>query len=94
MDNRQSRPTLTNLRNLTISKPPPSLDVGIIKYNITFMDIEFTHYWITGFGWEVTIYLPTDFETVEEFGRDKDYIVFIGVTDSGAQHILKGRYIK
>ena len=83
-----------NITEIYNPSPLPSLDGGIIKYNITFMDIEFTHYWITGFGWEVTIYLPTDFETVEEFGRDKDYIVFIGVTDSGAQHILKGRYIK
>jgi hypothetical protein len=55
--------------------------------------IEFTHYWVTLFGWEVTIFLPEDFVSVEEFGRNDNDIVFIAINDMGGQHILKGRYL-
>lgn len=55
--------------------------------------ITFTHYWVTGFGWENTIYLPEDFETVEQFGHsEKEGFVFIAVSGRGISHILKGFY--
>lgn len=54
--------------------------------------MNFTHYWVTGFGWETTIFIPTDFIKVEEFGQGDGYIVFICINDSGGQHILKGNY--
>lgn len=57
-------------------------------------NLNFTHYWVTGFGWEVTIFLPTDFVKVEYFGKGDGYLVFIGISDSGGQHILKGNYEK
>jgi hypothetical protein len=56
--------------------------------------IDFTHYWVSGFGWEVTVFLPSDFVEVKEFGRFiRDEIVFIGINQSGGQHILKGKYL-
>lgn len=57
------------------------------------MKLEFTHYWVTGFGWENTIFLSSDFCEVEEFGRDGDIIIFIGINESGCKHILKGKYV-
>jgi len=58
------------------------------------MKIIFTHQWIPDFGWENTIYLPEDFESVEELGfNDKDGHVFIAVNKSKKQ-ILKGYYGK
>ena len=57
------------------------------------MNIYFTHYWVSGFGWENTIFIPEDFAEVEELGRsEKDGIVFIAINDSGGKHILKGGY--
>lgn len=51
----------------------------------------FTHYWVSGFGWENTIYLPEDFQTVEILGEnEKDGTVFICINDKGGQHIIKG----
>jgi hypothetical protein len=58
------------------------------------MKVEFTHYWVTGFGWEVTIFLQSDFDEVEELGySEKDGFVFLGIKDT-SKHILKGNYIK
>ena len=55
--------------------------------------IEFTHYWVSGFGWENTIYLQSDFEEVEALGyNDKDGYIFMGITGK-AKHILKGKYV-
>jgi hypothetical protein len=57
-------------------------------------NIEFTHYWVTGFGWENTIFLPSDFIEVDELGvSDTNEIVFIGINETGGKHILKGRYL-
>ena len=57
-------------------------------------EIEFTHYWVSGFGWENTIYHPEDFVTVEEMGFNNiDGYIFLGVNDKGGKHILKGVYI-
>lgn len=54
----------------------------------------FTHYWVTDFGWENTIYLPEDFEEVEVLGEnDKDGTIFICINDRGGKQIMKG-YIK
>lgn len=55
--------------------------------------IEFTHYWVSGFGWENTIFQQEDFVAVEVFGQsEKDGYVFIAINDSGGKHILKGFY--
>lgn len=51
----------------------------------------FTHYWVTGFGWENTVYLPSDFDSVEILGEnEKDGTVFLCVNDKGGQQIMKG----
>lgn len=55
--------------------------------------IEFTHYWVSGFGWGNTVFVPSDFESVEYFGKDENDIVFIGINKEGGKHILKGKYI-
>lgn len=53
--------------------------------------IEFTHYWVHEFGWENTIFCPDDFESVEVLGEnEKDGVIFLGINDKGAKHILKG----
>lgn len=56
----------------------------------------FTHYWVTGIGWENTIYSNSDFKEVEEAGRnEEDGIIFYGkFSDEGKTHILKGYYQK
>lgn len=57
------------------------------------MKVEFTHYWVSGFGWENTIFQQEDFETVEEMGcNDTDGHIFIGINIGGGKHILKGVY--
>ena len=58
------------------------------------MKIEFTHYWVSGFGWENTIYQPEDFINIEKFGEeDNGTVVFIAINEHGGKHILKGKYI-
>lgn len=57
------------------------------------MKIEFTHYWISEFGWEDTVYLPEDFIKVEELGRNSEGVIFLGINEFGGKHILKGRYL-
>ena len=53
--------------------------------------IVFSHYWVSGFGWENTIYQPEDFETVEVLGNNKeDGTVYVAKNSSGTNHILKG----
>ena len=55
-------------------------------------NIEFTHYWVTGFGWEFTVFLPLDFEKVEVLGfNDIDGFIFIGI-NLNKKHIFKGIY--
>ena len=57
-------------------------------------NMEFTGYWVSGFGWEDTIFLPKDFVTVEEMGfNDIDGHIFLGINKIGAKHILKGVYV-
>ena len=57
-------------------------------------NMEFTHYWVSGFGWENTIYQPEDFVTVEEMGfNDVDGHIFLGINEKGGKHILKGVYV-
>ena len=54
-----------------------------LKKNSTVKDIEFTHYWVSGFGWKTTIFQPEDFIEVEKLGENKeDGIVFIAINDS------------
>lgn len=58
------------------------------------MKVVFTHLWVSGFGWENTIFLPSDFEEVEKLGENtNDGTIFIGV-NGNAKHILKGYYEK
>jgi len=58
-------------------------------------NIEFTHYWVTGFGWEHTIFQVEDFVEVEKLGEsEQDGFVFIAINKVGAKHILKGRYVQ
>lgn len=53
--------------------------------------MKFTHYWVTGFGWENTIFQPEDFEKVKVLGEnDKDGTVFICSNKVGTSHIIKG----
>lgn len=56
--------------------------------------IRFTHYWVSGFGWEITIFQTEDFATVEQLGfNDVDGYVFLGIDHKDCKHILKGGYI-
>ena len=51
----------------------------------------FTHLWISGFGWENTIYQEEDFKEVELLGEnDMDGCVYVAIQDNGKQQILKG----
>lgn len=55
--------------------------------------IKFTHDWVSGFGWENTIFLPEDFVEVEKLGENEiDGVVFIATNEHGGKHILKGHY--
>ena len=55
------------------------------------MRYEFTGYWVTGFGWEDTIFQPGDFETVEIMGENEiDGVIFLAINEVGSKHILKG----
>ena len=56
--------------------------------------IEFTHLWVDDFGWENTIFLPEDFDSVEEFAKNHEdmFVVFCAIQDNGVLRILKGHY--
>ena len=55
----------------------------------------FTHYWVTGFGWENTIFQPEDFVDVEIMGEnDEDGTIFCACTSNSKWHILKGAVLK
>jgi hypothetical protein len=57
------------------------------------MNIVFTDYWVSGFGWEPTIYCVEDFATVELLGDSRtDGIVFLAIDENGSKYILKGYY--
>lgn len=57
-------------------------------------NMQFTHYWVSKFGWEITIYQPEDFVTVEEIGfNDVDGHIFLAINSKGGNHILKGIYV-
>lgn len=54
-------------------------------------NIEITHYWVSGFGWENTIFQTEDFITIEKMGfNEVDGFIFLGINDNGGKHILKG----
>lgn len=58
---------------------------------ITDNNTRFTHQHIKGFGWENTIYLPSDFSSVELLGvNDKDSKIFLVINQYGTKHVLKG----
>ena len=53
-------------------------------------NIEFTHYWVTGFGWEHTIFQVEDFVEVEKLGEsEQGGFVFIAINKVGANIFLK-----
>lgn len=55
------------------------------------MKAKFTHYWVSGFGWEPTVFQQEYFVTVEKLGENKeDGVVFLAINESGGKHILKG----
>jgi hypothetical protein len=55
---------------------------------------EITHQWVTGFGWENTIFNPSDFVEFDLLGtNDIDGDVFLGITEKGGRHILKGLFL-
>ena len=57
-------------------------------------EFTFTHYWVSGFGWENTVFCPQDFETVEILGYnfEENYHTFLATNSAGGKHILKGKY--
>lgn len=59
---------------------------------MTYSDdnLEFTHFWVDGFGWENTIYIPSDFERIEFFGQHEQEKVFMCYTLSDTCHIVRG----
>ena len=48
----------------------------------------FTHYWVTDFGWENTIFQQSDFKEVEKLGENKEGIIYLGIADNNKKHIL------
>jgi len=50
--------------------------------------MNFTHYWVTDFGWENTIFQTSDFKEVEKLGENKEGIIYLGISDNGKKHIL------
>ena len=63
---------------------------------MTDQKINFTHLWVDDFGWENTIFLPDDFESVEEFAKNEldNFVVFCAIQENGKVRILKGNYFK
>ncbi len=56
-------------------------------------EIIFTHYWVSGFGWENTIYSPSDFKEVIEAGKNDEGVIFYANFDTNNKtHLLKGYY--
>lgn len=56
-------------------------------------EIVFTHHWVTHFGWEPTIYDPSDFDEVELAGKNDNETIFYGrFSKAGNTHLLKGYY--
>lgn len=56
-------------------------------------EIKFTHYWVTGKGWEVTVLQPEDFVEVEEMGHNpEDGVLFFAENEKNGHQIFKGKY--
>ena len=51
-------------------------------------EIQFTHLWVDKFGWENTILLGSDFQSVEFLGKTEDnYDVYLCFHDNGTRRI-------
>ncbi len=51
--------------------------------------MKFTHFWVSGFGWENTIYQPEDFKEVEKLGENKEGTIYLGINQgNNKNHIL------
>lgn len=54
-------------------------------------NLQITHIWVSGFGWENTILIEEDFKTLEKISNENDICIFLGVQkESDKQLILKG----
>ena len=53
-----------------------------------YKPLEFTHYWINGFGWENTVYQPYEFQQVEKLGENEEGIIFLAENEFGTKHIF------
>lgn len=74
-----------------IEKPAYFLNPTAIVKN----RIEFTHEWVTSFGWISTIFKVEDFKEVHQlFKKDNNNVLFIAQNKNKARHILKGKYVK
>ena len=52
--------------------------------------MEFTQYWVSGFGWENTIFQPKDFIKVEVLSENgKNGAICIATSENGQKHILR-----
>ena len=52
--------------------------------------IIFTHLWVSGFGWESTIYQSEDFSEVELLAEtEKDGKVYVAIQENGKQQVLR-----
>lgn len=51
--------------------------------------INFTHYWVSGFGWENTIYQPEQFTKIEILGVNEEGIIYFAENEHGVRHIFK-----
>lgn len=48
--------------------------------------IKFAHLWVVGFGWEVTIFQPKDFHTVDEISE----LFYLAMQYNGKVRLFKG----
>lgn len=95
---------------VTIGKYYPVADVHGKHYSIAADDygdyahlpkdcferpVQFTGYWVSGFGWESTAYAPEDFVKVDKLGENPiDGTVFIATDERGTRYILNGKYLQ
>jgi len=58
------------------------------------MKIKFNKYWLSGFGWEQTVFIPEDFVEVKEvLKKDNDSVIFIAFNKFGDKHLFIGKYL-
>jgi len=55
---------------------------------VTTDKLTFTHYWVTGFGWENTAFIPDDFIKVEKLGETSEGVIYIAFNKLAGKHIF------